>query len=234
MATITGASLITRAATLIQDATAVRWPRTELLDWLNDGQREVVLLKPEASVTNAATVLTASTTRQTLPSTGIQLIDITRNMGAGGATPGQAIRLVSREVLDAQVNTWHSDANSGGYIKHYTYDPRDPRVFYVYPKAPASAWYVELVYSSSPTDTTDGGSPSAIGVDDTYANALLDYMLYRAYSKDAEYAQNAQLAVAHYSAFQNSLGVKSQNDMSHNPNLVTGGFNPNVPGAARQ
>jgi hypothetical protein len=46
---------------------------------------------------------------------------------------------------------------------------------------------------------------------------MLDYMLYRAYSKDAEYAANAQRAVAHFQAFQNALGVKSQTEAVSQP-----------------
>ena len=232
MPTITGTSLITRAATLIQDATAVRWPRLELLDWLNDGQREVVLLKPEASVVSESMPLTPNSTKQTLPAASIALIDVVRNLGATGSTPGKAIQICSRDVLDAQRPNWHSDPNPTGVIEHYLFDPRNPKIFYVYPKAPMGGWFVEVVMSASPANCNDSGA--VIGVDDIYANALLDYVLYRAYSKDATYAQNSGLAVAHYTAFSNSLGVKTQNDMSRNPNLSVGAFNPNVPGSAQQ
>lgn len=230
MATIQVNNLVSRAATLIQDATNIRWPTTELIDWLNDGQREIVLLKPQASVKNESVQLTTGSTKQSIPAAGVMLIDVARNMGAAGSTPGDAIRVTSREVLDAQKPTWHSDANTDGKIKHYMFDPRDPKTFYVYPKAPATAWYVELIYSASPTDCSAGG---AIQIDDIYANALLDYVLYRAYSKDAEYAQNAQLAVAHYQAFSNSIGVKTQNELAQNPSTIVTGFNPNVPKVGR-
>lgn len=228
MATTQVNSIISRAATLIQDATNVRWPQAELLDWLNDGQREVVIHKPEASVKNTSVSLTTGATKQTLPADGILLQDVVRNMGAGGSTPGQAIRLTTREVLDAQKPSWHSDANSIGYIQHYIYDPRDPKTFYVYPKAPSTAWYAEVIYSSSPADCALNGT---IQIDDIYANALLDYVLYRAYSKDAEYAANANLAIAHYTAFANAIGIKTQNDMSHNPNasISNAAFNPTLP-----
>ena len=46
-----------------------------------------------------------------------------------------------------------------------------------------------------------------IRIDDSFANALLDYMLFRAYNKEAE-ASSIAKATAHYQAFQNSLGVK--------------------------
>lgn len=231
MATITGQSLIQKVQTLIYDTTGVRWTSSELLGYLNDGQREVVLLRPEACVSNTALQLSPGSTKQSLPANGVSLIDVTRNMGAAGSTPGRVVRIVSREILDAQYPTWHSDTNTGGDIRHYTYDPRDPKTFYIYPKAPATAWYIEIIYAATPVDTNDAGA--VIGVDDIYANALIDYVLYRAYSKDAEYAQNAQLAVAHYTAFSNSLGVKTANDLQRNPNLMAAPFNPNVPGSAK-
>ena len=230
MATIQVNSLISKAATLIQDATNIRWPTDELLGWLNDGQREVVLLKPQACVKNESMSLTVGSSKQQIPASGIMLIDVSRNMGAAGSTPGDSIRITSREVLDAQRPSWHSDANADNKIKHYMFDPRDPKTFYIYPKAPATAWYVEVIYSASPTDCATGGT---LQIDDIYANALLDYVLYRAYSKDAEYAQNAQLALAHYTAFSNSLGVKTQNEAQQNPAMVVTGFNPNVPKVGR-
>lgn len=222
MATVTVNSLIEKASRIIQDQSNIRWPQAEWLADLNDAQREVVLYKPQASVKNVSVPLTAGQTKQTLPSDAIQLIAVTRNMGANGTTPGSAIRITSREVLDAQVPNWHADANAGS-IKHYCFDPRDQKTYYVYPKAPATAWNVEAVYSAAPTDCALGGT---IQIDDIYANALLNLMLYRAYSKDAEYAQNAQLAAAYYQAALASLGVKGQNEVSQNPNNTLG--NPNV------
>lgn len=231
MGTITAGAIIDKAEIVIQDTTNIRWPTSELLGWLNDGQREVVLHKPSASVSNTAVVLTAGSTKQTIPAAGIQLIDVVRNMGAAGSTPGAAIRIVSREVLDAQVPTWHSDANAGGDIKHYMFDPRDPRTFYVYPKAPATAWYVELVYSSSPTDCAT--TLSTIALDDIYSNALINYVLFRAYSKDATYAQNGQMAAAAYQLFMGAITGKANTEVGNNPNLSAVPFNPAVPGSAK-
>lgn len=224
MGTVTVQSIVDKAEILLQDTTNVRWSASELLDWLNDGQREVVLHKPEASAKNIAVALTANSTKQTIPSDGVSFIRLTRNMGANGLTPGRAIRIVSREVLDAGVPDWHSEA-AAGHIKHYTFDPLDPKTFYCYPKAPATAHYVEMVYSAAPANASLNG---AISIDDIYSNALLDYVMFRAYSKDAEYAQNGQLAVAYYTSFANSVGLTITKAMERNPNKVDGASNPNV------
>jgi len=221
MGTILASDIVNRARKIIQDDTGIRWPDAECLDWLNDGQREIVLLRPEANVVNATVALIAGT-KQTIPATGIQLLDIVRNMvGAGMLTPGRVIRLVDREVLDSTIPAWHSDAAAAnGEVQHYIFDGRDPKTFYVYPQAPAVPNGLEIVYSASPTDVATVAG--AIAIDDIYANALLDYILYRSYSKDAEFSGNAQRAVGHYSAFGNSLGLKLKADISVNPNNNAG------------
>jgi hypothetical protein len=56
--------IVDRAETILQDTTNTRWPATELIDWLNAGQVEIALLKPEASVTNESMVLAVSETKQ--------------------------------------------------------------------------------------------------------------------------------------------------------------------------
>jgi len=211
---ISVASLFARANDLLQDLTNIRWTQDELLRWLNDGQREIVLHKPEANTANAAMAL-ASGTKQSLPTLGVRLIDVVRNMGSNGITPGRAIRLVQREVLDAQMPDWHS-ATPSTTVKHFAFDERNPRNFYVYPPVPTGVTvYVEAIYSASPTDCTVGGN---FNLDDVYSNAILDYVLYRAYSKDAEYAANAQRAVGYYQVFTTALGIKQAADTSSSPN----------------
>lgn len=224
MATVTVQNIVDKAEILLQDTTNVRWSVAELVDWLNYGQREVVLHKPEASAKNESVLLTANSTKQTIPALGLSFIRLTRNMGSNGTTPGRAIRIVSREVLDAQNPDWHTEG-AVGYIKHYTFDPLDPKTFYVYPQAPATALKVEMVYAAAPANAVLNGN---ISIDDIYANALLDYVMFRSYSKDAEYAQNGQLAAAYYASFANSVGLTIKGSLERNPNLVDGGSNPNV------
>jgi hypothetical protein len=100
-------------------------------------------------------------------------------------------------------------------IKHYTYDPREPRIFYVYPPAAAANASVELIYSAYPTDITEPNSTALytavtgnVSVADIYVNALVNYILYRAYSKDSENTQNAALASSFYQLYQSLLGIE--------------------------
>jgi hypothetical protein len=222
---ITAQSIVRRVVETLQDNTSVRWPVNELVRYLNDGQREIVLYRPDAMVTNAAVALAAGS-KQALPANGTKLIEVVRNT-AGNK---RSVRLVNREILDSQSPGWHN-ITGATEILHFMYDPRDPKVFYVYPPAAASGASLDVVYAAMPTDITepaDGALYTAvsgnISVPDIYGNVIQDYVLYRAYSKDSEYAGNAARAQAHYGAFANALGVEMKATVNFQPNAVS---NPN-------
>ncbi len=198
-------SITAKAAQTLQDEGKVHWTAAELVSHLNDGQREATLLMPSVSVENSAVMLAPSVTKQALPEGGFVLLDVTRNMGADGNTPGSVIRVCDKAQLDSARPDWHSDANSRGRIEGYVYDQNDPKTYYVFPKAPSTNWHVQLVRSVAPAQVESGDD---IGLDDLYANALLHYILYRAYAKDAEVAQNAALANSYNQLFRTALGVK--------------------------
>lgn len=223
---IAAQSIIRRAVETLQDTTSVRWPVNELVRYLNDGQREIVLYRPDSMVTNATMTCVAGT-KQALPANGAKLIEVIRNAAATSAK--KSVRMINREILDAQTPGWHNITGSVD-ILHFMYDPRDPKTFYVYPPATTSA-QVDIVYSAYPTDITepaDGLLYTAvtgnISLPDIYGNAILDYILYRAYTKDSEYAGNAQRAQAHYAAFNNALGNEIKATIAVAPNPVG---NPN-------
>ena len=211
---VTVQSVIDRAQTVLQDTTGVRWPVVaELVLWINDAQREIALLKPDASSTNT-TVTLATGTKQDIPSGGNRLLKVVRNMSAASNGTGKrAVRLVDREVLDAQTPDWHDPTVSGDaahttVVKHYIYDESNPRNFYVYPGVAGNA-YLEIVYSSNPVTVAQNAN---LSIPDIFANAVMNYVLYMAYMKDAEYAGNAQRASSHFQIFTSSVTGKGQID----------------------
>lgn len=214
MGTIAASVIIGRAATVLRDQGYTRWTQPELLGWLNDGQNAIVLQKPDACVVNASLKLTAGT-KQTIPANGVALVDVVRNMGTDGTTPGNVIRLVDRAALDARRPGWHSETPATA-VKHFTFSDADPKHFYVYPPSDGNG-YVEAIHSASPTPCAD--TNATIAVDDVYQGALQDYILFRAYSKDADSAVNAQKALAYNNLFRASLGLKAQAEWRDNPNV---------------
>jgi hypothetical protein len=139
---------------------------------------------------------------------------------ATNGTGKRSVRLVSREILDAQTPDWHDPSVSGdaahtNIVKHYIYDEQNPRNFYVYPGVSGSA-YLEIVFSANPNTV---GLSDNLDVPDVFANAVMNYVLYMAYMKDAEYAGNSQRAANHYQLFTTSVTGKGQIDAMTTPNL---------------
>ena len=222
MATVKVVELVSKAQTLLQDTTQVRWPVLELQGWLNDSYREAVNLRPDANTQTGEYVCTAGA-RQVLTSTfanALRLIEVVRNTATTSAKG--AVRIVNRRMLDDQRRNWYAETQTVD-IQHYMFDPRLPKEFLVYPPATTAA-RLEVIYSSVPTAHTlteaqliNSATAEVIRLDDSYANALLDYIMYRAYSKDADYAANATRAVAHYQAFQTALGASAQANAASQP-----------------
>jgi hypothetical protein len=204
---LTAQSIIRGVVTALKDPTAVRWKTDELVRYLNDGQRDIVAVRPDATATAVSMALAAGA-RQTLPAAGAKLIEVVRN--TNGAQ--RSIRATSRVLMDAHNPSWYSKAGVEE-IHHYMFDMREPRVFYVYPPAAVGA-SVELVYSAYPTDVATPATGALytdvvgnLSVQDIFANALTNYILYRAFSKDAE-TVNATAASAHYQLYQSMLGLE--------------------------
>lgn len=218
--TTTVQSVLDRVQQTLQDTAGIRWSETnELVKWVNDAQREIALLKPDATSTNT-TVTLVDGTKQTIPSDGNRLLRVIRNMSAASSgNGGRAIRLVARDVLDTQTPTWHDpdvtgDAAHAAVVKNYVYDEQDPKNYYVFPGVTGDA-YIEIVYSKNPATVT---ASDDLGVDDIYANAVMNYALYMAYMKESEVAANAQRASSHYNLFTQAIAGKAQVDVITTPN----------------
>lgn len=216
MPTVTASTIIDRAAIVLQDTGNVRWTRAELLDYLNEGQRELVLKKPNAYVLHTSAQLVAGT-RQRLPVIDgatavdpIQLIDVLRN------STGRAVRLIERSLLDALNADWHS-ATQTFLVQHFIYSEMDPKSYLVYPPN-TGAGCVDLIYSANPPAL--GSEGAVISLDDIYQGPLLDYCVYRGFKKDAEYAADPARAAAHYASFTAALGGKAAQEMAASPTAV--------------
>ena len=78
---VTAQSVVDRAEFIFQDTSNIRWTAAELILWLNDAQREIALVKPDATATNTHITL-ATGTKQSIPAGGNRLRKVIRNMSA--------------------------------------------------------------------------------------------------------------------------------------------------------
>ena len=225
--TFSAADIFDRAQRVMQDEGAVRWPLAELREWLNDGLREVVLHKPTATSTVAVLTLAAGSL-QALPSQYLAFLSPVCNLASASETRvrGRAITPVQREVLDANSPSWHA-MTPAAVVKHVIYDQQAPKSFYVYPPSNGAGFMEAIVAAQAPQVARPANPENAaaaeyvapIAIDDTYENAVLDFVLYRSFAKDAQYTGSAQRATAHYQQFANSLGIKVRVEKFTNPNV---------------
>lgn len=223
---VTASTIINKAALILQDVNNIKWPRSELLEYINDAQRTIITAQPDA--TNKVTVMQlVAGTRQNIPSDGWTLLDLIRYMGTDGTKPGRAIRLTSKELLDAYNPEWHSSAKSV-VPKHYIFDEQDQTVFYVYPPNTGSGW-VQLNYSPIPTVLTN--ESQNLSVNDIFQTTVLDYVLYKACLKVAPYSPGPQIAQGYLQTFMAAIQVKYQSEAINSPNQQFEPKDPNKPGS---
>lgn len=218
MSTVKVAETIKKVQVILQDKTSVRWPEQELLDWFNLAQQDIVNHRPDSK---SETLLFECNegTRQVIPAQALRLIAVQRNEDSGKQVYS-VITQVEQDILDQQHEDWHNPSRSADKIQHYTYDDRLPKEFMLFPGAKAGH-KIRIAICTAPVfikiepgkfDTDD----QVIGLDDTYVNPIMDYMLYRAYSKNVDFGQG-NLAMAAYQSYANALGIKAQMDRAISP-----------------
>jgi hypothetical protein len=187
--TIAVNDLLSRAGVLLNDVAERRWPATEKLGWLNDGARALVTFKPDACVKTIDVALVAGA-KQALPADAVVVIEM-RSATQAPVLP------CDKTALDAFAAGW-TVKPTASTVKNYMTSPNDPQVFWVYPAQNDTPATLKVTYSAYPVAAVAGGT---INVIDGYYDRLLNYILYRAMSKDAEFAGSAEMAASYYKLF---------------------------------
>lgn len=188
---------------------------------INSALQALVSYRPDAASYTTMMLLVAGT-HQTLPSDGVRLLKVIRNRGQSGLSDaGRAIRKADMLVQDALLPDWHL-TNGQTVIDEYFYDPLQPKEFYVYPPAPVTPQigidisYVRVLPTI--TATTD-----TFPVDDYFAPAIQEWMLYSIWGSDDEQSPNYGAAQGHLQTFFSLLQVKSNSDVAASPRAVRRG-----------
>jgi hypothetical protein len=106
--------LLNRAAALLSDEEFVRWEESELLEWLNDGQR-VIARGPATDVyVLRDNIECAPGSVQDLPEDNLRLVEVVKNV-----SNGRAILQADYALADALSPTWR--ASSAGIAQNYFY-----------------------------------------------------------------------------------------------------------------
>ena len=196
------------AAVTLLDADHVTWSEDELLGYLNEALRATAFVKPDMYTVREFVTLVAGI-EQALPAAGIALIAINRNAN------GRVISVVDRQLLDECNRFWPAGTQELT-IEHYTADPREPRRFTVYPPSNGAS-SVEILYGAVPAALTD--PDDEIPVPDSYQNALISFVLSKAYAKNSK-KQDLTKSAAAMQDWARAVGAKSAAQAAVAPKVV--------------
>jgi hypothetical protein len=197
-----------------EDAANYRWPDAELIDYLNAGLRQTVVLIPEANtVETIEDTSTSRIARQALPAGGIKFIRAARNYADDGTTPQGVIRYVEKDVLDTYDPDWEYVPPTGvvdgaNYFQHFCHDKREPNIYYLFPPPLANNKKVAVVYSAIPTEITLVGD--TIPIPEEYDNGLIEYVIFRALTKESRQTLPSDFRRELWQNYLTALGLQRQ------------------------
>ena len=141
---MTPAEVITEARSILQDAdTPYRYSDTDLLGFVNQTIKRMVVIRPDLFGEIGDIPTTAGTAVQSLPSDALRLIDIFQVKG------GNAITEVDRETMARYAPDWMNAASGSpvNFMRHVKNSER----FFLYPP-PAEGTVLVGEYSKVPAD----------------------------------------------------------------------------------
>jgi hypothetical protein len=193
----------------------IRWTRLDLLDYLNDAQAQLYVLRPAAFTRGEVFVLRPGSLQGPLPD-GCQL---QRVVGSGD---GSRARKVDDGLLQAFAGFGCKPAAApAAYrVSGFSFNPEDAAHFFIDPPVPEDGLVhvVTTICQQAPRILTladlDAAlpSPPAPPVDQLDApgamrNPLIEWMLHRAYSVDMESPQSSAKQALHLQTFNTLLGI---------------------------
>lgn len=176
--------ILTRAEDYLNDAGHVRWPATEVMRAINDGQLALLEAKPDLFQTTTNQLL-AEGNVQTIPADGYVLFDVMWNVAADN-TQGKRITFCKKSVLDRQRRAW-SESGANSLVRHWTQDKKQRREWYCAPRQPSGeSNKVYMRYAKYPVKVTAAGDN--LSIPDEAINALYYFVMMRCMEKDSKFS----------------------------------------------
>lgn len=205
---------------ITKDVDRERFKLTEISRWMNQGAGQIATIHPRAASQYLQLTLAAGARQdlRTIDPTKqwVRLHELVCNV-VGSNPTGDTIRQVSRPALDFTFKTWRSQAATATAVKEYTQDEREPFTFDVYPPVAAGTKVLALAsVRPAPFCVLDGGLTALLNPDeivplaDGFEVPLIDYTLFRLFSKDANDPTYQARAAMHLQAFQLAMGIETK------------------------
>lgn len=191
--------IINRVAKELIDDGFVYWSADEHISNLNDAVSAILFVKPEATRATVEVDVATGQSRISLPGDAYTILSVNQVDGIG-------VQYIAMSELDRLYPDWRNMTDTpSNWTK---YDNEDTS-FWLFPAPNADTKaeidYAKQVRASSIDDT--------LSIQATYEPMLFDYMLYRAYSKNANSEASVARANLHLRSFELLLKGKSNIDV---------------------
>lgn len=195
--------VITRVKRIFGDESAVQLEDADIIRWINDAQREIVMHNEGVLETTAFINTTVDEDEYAFPSD----LFILRSLRYKNDDMQSYNRLQYYNLaeFDNYINGWDGTAYGSKDPQVYTtYD----RTIFVFPRPDKSTTNgLKVLYSSTPVDVTVGSDP--LGLPLEYHNAIVKYATTKAYEMDEDY-ESSGLQFAQFQGDVATLGNREK------------------------
>lgn len=214
MSTYTMGSVIDTCRKRILDEAGIDFDDPQMLNLFNLSGRRMVAFQPRVytRIRNLKLRSGSSQILSAAPPVGLQIIDIIRNMGTDGSTPGRAVRQTDRSFITRYVPTFSTDlVNADSSIWDWWPIPEYPEQFYVHPQSDGNG-YIELEQAEVPPDivydVAGAWRSLTIPTSDYYLDGYINGILFQAYDDDTDIPGNTSRSQLYYQRFIMALGLE--------------------------
>lgn len=189
-----------------------RWSKDELMHYARDAASMIYMLAPK-KFTDCKTITLRQGSLQKLPESCVKL---TKVLGvADNSRAKSSIAPVVNERLGELFQSGCSESlNPNEYsVRGYTLEESSDNIFYVDPPVPADGIEVDVICVCEPDFGSSDYQPEG-----WMHNAIIEWVLYRAYSSEDESAQSGNNSTMHLQHFYSIMDryVESQSMLGDN------------------
>lgn len=211
--TIAISTIINAAARELYDVDNIKWSRSELLGFVSEAEKQIMVLHPQNNST-VDTIDLAAGCQQAVPIEAHQLVDVYHNVASDNLTPRRAVRMVSRRLMNSYEPGWMYAAQTTE-VQNVIFDEQDKRHFWVYPPNNGEGKLnIAYLAVSEPYATEEDN----LRISDAYYTAALEFVLFRACSKQAPFSPGPSEASRHFALFTAAMTVKADSEAVNSPN----------------
>jgi len=196
---MTPQDIITEARYILNDTNSTgvgyRQGDTELLGYVNSSLVECAVLRPELFATIGDMTCVVGQCEQS-----ISFTDVVALLEVLSIHQGAALTPFDMVAMNAYNPGWRTDTAAAA--RQWSRFTNDPLKFFIYPKAPVTPQVLDVRYARNPATFAIGDTITDVPA--ALKTALVEFVVYRAASKDDEHV-NSGRANSFYQSFLSKL-----------------------------